>query len=197
MTLMMKFSSIIAGLILIVVLSNSCKQSQSITASEDGYQYIPDSIKLIIQAVDLTEDMSSLSSKNDELTILIYEVIDPAKLVVLKYSNSFTMTKRSDFKKLAFSNSFNVNGKTYSVVLIERDTDQTTDEIEKMVSSRYFELTSYYLKNGNFGIEEFLDDNDIVGIKIINDLGGNNEVDFRFSGFFKLDKYEYRLTVVK
>jgi hypothetical protein len=193
----MKFSSIILGLIIAAILNNSCKQSQSISSSLDVYQNTPDSIKLIIRAIDLTEDMSSLSSNNDELNILVYEVIDSLKRVSLKYSSSFTLTKQSNIKQLSYFNTDNLSGKIYSIVLIERDTDQSTNEIEKMISSRYFEIASYYFKKGNFGIEEFIGDNDIIGIKSIHEMDRSETVDFGFRGFFKLDKYEYRLTLMK
>ncbi len=193
----MKFPSIILGLIIVVTLNNSCKQSQSLSSSLEEYQNRPDSIRLIIRAIDLTEDMSSLSSNNDELTVLVYEVIDSLKRVSVKYSSSFTLTKLSNIKKVSYFNSDDLKGKIYSIVLIERDTDQSTDEVEKMVSSRYFEIVSYYFKKGNFGIEEFIDDNDIIGIKSINDIEKSKAVEFGFNGFFKLDKYEYRLTLMK
>ncbi len=183
-------------LIVFITMVISCKSVNTKTNSTTRTNSAPDSIFLSIHALDLTEDMSAISSKHDELTLLVYEVSDSAKFLQLVYSASFILT-REGRKQVSWANSSDLVGKTYSIVLLERDTDQSTDEIENAVRNQYVDIEKHFLKQGNFGIENYLGDNDILGIKKIETLGQTDKIDFELRGFFKLDKFEYLLRISK
>lgn len=183
--------------VLLISLNYSCKSSQSSSRGfESAISEMPDSIFLSVKGLDLTEDMSQMSSKNDEVTLLFYELFDSEKQVKLVYSTSFTLTQNLREKRLSWQFDDRLKNSTYLVVLIERDTDQTTQEVEDLITKQYFEIEGYFSKQGNFGIEKYIGDNDIIGIKSIGRLVSNQPIDLEFKGFFKLDKYNYLLSVV-
>lgn len=179
--------------ILLMILANSC-QSHKVNYGTDLSDYSqPDSITLKISAHNLTEDMSSISSKNDELTILIYELGNLSESANLIYTTSFVMTSASNIKKLSWPNNIELKGKSISILILERDTDQSHDEIVNSIGHRYFEIANFYKVNGNYKIDSIIGDNDIIGIKTLSDFEKQKIFTFEFRGYFKLDKYEYSL----
>lgn len=190
----LKHFNIVVTLIVLTLLL-SCRSNKSIFDSGLAQYHQPDSISIEIIANNLTEDMSSVSSKNDEVTVLVFEVNDSIKHTDLIYSASFTLTSSSNKKKVAWSNQLDLTGKNISILVIERDTDQNAEEIISSISSKYFEITSFYKTNGNFKIEPLLGDNDIIGIKTLSNFENKNVFNFQFRGYFKLDKYEYLLSL--
>lgn len=189
---------IFAFIICIGFITESCRSSQGHGNNSLSDQLAsPDSIILRVQALDLTEDMSLVSSKNDEVVILIYEVIDSLKQVKLVSIGSFVLTNQKNNRKLAWANSENLSGKVFSIVIVERDTEESNSQIESTVKSKYFEIKDHFVKQGNFKIEKYLSDNDIIGIKAVHDFDKIDKLDFEFSGFFKLDKYIYQMTLSK
>ncbi|MCW5912934.1 MAG: hypothetical protein KIT62_17825 [Cyclobacteriaceae bacterium] len=172
----------------------SCKSASVIqhAVNAEGASGKVDSVFLEIRALDLTEDMSPLSSQNDEIVMLVYDTGSSAGEIMLLLGGSFTVTKENNLRSIAAGNLTDFAGEL-TIVMLERDTDHSVEQLDEMVRLHFGDLLKHYQRNGNFGIEKFIDDNDIVGIKTIASVQPNMTVNFDFKGIFKLDKYHYKL----
>lgn len=86
-------------------------------------------------------------------------------------------------------------GTEISILLHERDTDQSETDIDSLIRLHYFSLCAHFAKQGNFDIESYLGDNDIIGIKNFSHFYKGMQDKFGYNGVFKLDQYDYRLSV--
>lgn len=175
----------------------SCSGSLNRQSKQSDVEYdgVIDSIYLTVRAIDLTEDMSSLSSKNDELTVLVYLASYSTDQMRLLFSNSSTVNAQKNTIQMVAVNLGDLSGKKLRMVMIERDTDGDLIELETKVRSQYDDLINHYRTQGNFGIEKYIGDNDVIGIRDVAPVYKGLFMKFDFEGTFKLDRYRYQVNL--
>ena len=142
-----------------------------------------DSSTLSITAINLSEDMSTLSTKNDELFVFIYDYSDTNELKAPLVSRKFI------FYKDYMDHSFSVPNKDNLILFfIEEDSFRESIELEPIVRIYFKEL----LKANSYDeVEKYLGVDDLLGTQVIN----SNTSTFTISGRSSLDKYEYSFEV--
>lgn len=197
----MKINSLIQAVIVFFSLAlclASCKganTNSSTFATVVDKTVLPDSFLLSVKALDLTEDLNALSSKNDEVLVLAYSIHDSLKRATLLHRESFVLTGQDNVRLVRWLYQKNLTGEYLSILLIERDTDQSESDIEQLVRNNYFKLVVLFRAKGNYGIETIIDDNDFIGIRTFDQLYKEREDKFEFKGIYKLDKYDYKLSL--
>ncbi len=160
-----------------------------------GFQ-MSDSLTVRVEAKELSEDLHVLSSKNDEILLLIYEQIDsvaPMQLV-LKSQLKFDQTNRvQEFK--APLEKWPIVGELL-LFLIEQDSETPLAQLDPIISIQRHEIINAY-RNGDYVMmEEYLGDEDVLGIKHISNWDQGN-VNIEFKGYYKLDKFEYSIDLIR
>ena len=141
----------------------------------------PDSLK--ITALNLSEDMSRLSTKNDEVFVFIYDYSDTNELKAPLVSTKLIFDK---------------DNLTYSIFLpkteksilffIEEDSFRNNEQIEPVVRVYFKEIRKC---NGYNELKKYLGEDDLLGVKIFD----SNTSSFSLSGTSSLDKYEYNFLI--
>lgn len=155
-----------------------------------------DSLTVRVEAKELSEDLHVLSSKNDEILLLVYEQLDsltPMQLV-FKSELKFDQTNRVQ-KFRAPLEKWPIDGELL-LFLIEQDSETPLAQLDPIISIQRHEIIKAY-KNGDYvKMEEYLGDEDVLGIRYISNWDQGN-VNVKFKGFYKLDKFEYSIDLLK
>ncbi|MEQ8241813.1 hypothetical protein [Fulvivirga sp.] len=150
-----------------------------------------DSISIKISAINLSEDLSVISTKNDELLILIYELKDTAALSEPVLQKQFNVDK-SNPSRLIYWNNFNQSAvKKYLLVLVERDSDVSTEQIEPVLRVHHKEINDAFRQKNYNEIEKYLEDEDVLGFYEFSAKELSNNSFIKFKGTYKMDRYEY------
>lgn len=138
---------------------------------------------LSITAINLSEDMSTLSTKNDEIFVFIYDYSDTNEL------NAPLVSRKFIFYKDYMEHSFSIPNKDNLILFfIEEDSFRESIELEPIVRIYFKEL----LKANSYDeVEKYLGVDDLLGTQVIN----SNTSTFTISGRSSLDKYEYSFEV--
>lgn len=150
-----------------------------------------DSLSLSIEAIHLSEDMSRLSTKNDELLILIYESKDSLGLDKFLFSKQFKLDEKTRSRKIWFSTKNSLTKNKLLFFLIEQDSDTPIEQIDLILRVHYKEIIDAFESKDYLEIGKFIGDEDVLGVKTISSLPSQ----FEFSGIHKLDKYEYLVRI--
>ena len=78
-------------------------------------------------------------------------------------------------------------------VLLERDSSRPIEQIEAAVRIYQNELLNAYYNYDYNLIIKYLGDEDILGMKILENDNNNGSIVFEFSGFQKMDRYRYQI----
>lgn len=166
--------------------------STSTTPSKAKTETITPSQYIKITAKDLSEDATLLSSKNDELILLMYSKLDRdyPELIVSEY---FIMDKIDTPKKFKINSKIGLK-EDFILVLLEMDTKQTLQQIEPIVRLNLNLLLTDYNQKKRVKTQELLGDDDLLTIQKSN---FKNFVDngMRAQGIHMLDAYDYILEV--
>ena len=134
---------------------------------------------LSITAHNLSEDMSTLSTKNDEILVFIYDYSDTNKLVEPIFSKKLIFDEEIKTHHIVFQ-----KNATSVLFLIEEDSYKNSKQIEPLVRAHFKEL----MKHPTYTeIQKYLGDDDLLGFQIIT----INTLSFEMKGRYKLDKYHY------
>lgn len=153
-----------------------------------------DTTLITVEAVNLSEDMSTLSSKNDELLMLIYDFSDSTKLLKPLALEYFVLDSAHRIKQFLLKTD---KVRNILMLLIEVDTKKTPAVIEKNVRLHYREILAFFRQRDRGGLFKILDDEDLMGYRIIPDFDGSLNQDFSFQGRYNLDRFHYRIGVSK
>lgn len=151
-----------------------------------------DSISIQIEAVNLSEDMSMVSSKNDELLLMLYQINDsatPGEVVMIKRS-VFDANRRVQEFRLPLIHK--IASDSLMCFLIEQDTDSPVEQLESAILVHFPSIIQAYQSRDYIALEKYLGDEDLLGVKKIptRSLG---PISIRFRGVHKLDKYDYKV----
>jgi hypothetical protein len=149
-----------------------------------------DSIRVTITALNLSEDMSRLSSNNDELLFMIYEVkdslmLDPFLLYERFIFNDSIRSKQFSFRKQK-------EGYTLLVILIEQDEDIPMERLDPVVRTHHADILEVFRRRDYIQIEKYLGDEDILGMEYVT-LSEVNQSTLTFKGVYRLDRYHYEI----
>lgn len=150
-----------------------------------------DSLYIKVSALDLSEDFSRMSSKNDEVVLLLYPLIDSIQIgeTLVKTFHHFSDSNQT------YTHSYVVASSKPSMLffMIELDTERSIDVIDSIVRVHYVDLRKAYHTKDYNTIQRILGDDDLIGYRKINYTGTPFLV-FNFKGYYKLDKYDYLFT---
>lgn len=149
-----------------------------------------DSITVSIQlrANNLSEDFSVVSSKSDELMLIIYEyendstVLTEPVLVESFFLNENKNEKMSDWKLLNLD-------LEYIFFLIEMDSDKTIYQLDPVFRIYFPEIINAFKGRDYLSIEKFLGDEDLLGYARFSIPSSH-----QLQGVYKLDKFDYTVT---
>lgn len=153
---------------------------------------ISDSLILIVTSSNLSEDMSTLSSNDDELILLIFSYADSTINNKASFSTSLVLNKSN------LSDTINCNelkkwvGKSLILFLLEMDSEKTIEQIEPLVRANHKKLIDSYYKRNYLEIEKCIGDDDLLGIKVMNNFKKNTLIEF--SDIHRMDRFKYSLT---
>ncbi len=186
-------------LILIGVLwCNACKTPQKVlkktTKTLPVYRSSKNDLNISINAIDLSEDMSLLSTKNDEVLILIYTFTNSGVLDSPVLSKELVFDKRIRLKEVEFSPNKNLLKDGGLFFLIEKDSEATIEQLDPIIRIHYQKIIRAFESKDYLEIERYLGDDDLLGVQVIPELG-NTPIQLKFSGTHKLDSYDYQITL--
>lgn len=148
-----------------------------------------------LKAIDLTEDVSRLSTKNDELIILTY-AYDIAYLNPrLVFQDYFKMDSLNQIQKFMLP----MDLMRYSKVvfmLIELDSNKSLEETESIVTPK-LEYIIDADKNREFKkIRKIIGDDDLIGVQEFSPTDLKRKgILLNFAGMHLFDSYKYELLV--
>lgn len=158
-----------------------------------GASHYPDSVKIKINAVNLSEDMSTLSSKNDELLLIIYDYSDTSRLYHPIVSEFFVLDTINRIREIHFLPPDPKHD--VLIFLVEQDTDRSPDDIEGVIRKNFKQIMALFRNRDLLPLQKIIGDDDIMGIKLLPGL--STKTTFSFNGRYKLDKYSYVIDVAK
>jgi hypothetical protein len=138
---------------------------------------------LFINALNLSEDMSVLSTKNDEIFVFIYDYSDTNELEAPLVSTKLLFDKNRMNHNISYPKKNNL-----ILFFIEEDSFRTSIQIEPVVRVYFKELIR---SNSYNEVKKYLGEDDLLGVKIIN----SNTSTFSISGMNSLDKYAYSFVI--
>jgi hypothetical protein len=152
-----------------------------------------DSLLIMVNGINLSEDMSTLSSKNDEVLILLYSFDDTVKLKDPLLSAYFILDSANRKKQMPLvtpDQSVNI-----LLVLAELDTERSPEQVEKLVRKNFKEIMDCLDKRDLIALQQYIGDDDIIGMKVLRSKDLTNKTTFSFQGRYKLDKFLYRIEI--
>ncbi len=151
------------------------------------------SIEIKIEAFNLSEDMSVLSTRNDEIIFQIYQynayildepifistsVFDEQNRVQLFKFDANLLNKESD----------------YLVLLIENDYERSDEQRNSVIRIHHKSIFELYNHDEILAMDKYLDTDDLLGMKIISNAEIWNSRSVQFEGVQNLEKYKYEIT---
>ena len=143
----------------LILLITACKGTKSIPSpsieTKEVQLSVTDSLSIVVEAINLSEDMSRLSTKNDELLILIYELKDSLELDQFLFSKQLKLDERTRSKKIWFSTSKNLTKSRLLFLLIEQDSETPIEQIDPIVRIHYQQIVGAFEDSNYLEIEKF------------------------------------------
>ena len=159
--------------------------------SEKNIQIVQyDSVKMKLDAINLSEDLGVMSTKNDELLLMIYPFVDSTSLgepILFEAFVADSINKEFNFTFLPVK-SASIH---FLIALIEIDSDNSSFEIEKIVRLNYSLLFRACKMKDYKKIEELIGDDDILVMELIENWRfavPNRKI---YDGVHRADKFEY------
>lgn len=148
-----------------------------------------DSLKLKLKAINLSEDLSPLSTKNDELHVLIYPIInDSLKHPILSLRKTLRK-KDSIHSTFLFSDNF-------LFVVVEEDHPKPIDHLSEIIRLNYRFIHEALIEKDYNKMEKYIFDEDILFMEKIQ-LPNNRSIKLDLRGIHRLDFYRYELSISK
>jgi hypothetical protein len=179
--------------VLLIGIIASCNRHQHLVKPISSHP-LADTLVIHVEALNLTEDGTAMSSQNDEVICLLYQELDSATVIV-KMITSFTLTKQRREKTLVVPQDTVLKTHPYCIFILEQDSDRQASEIATVISSQYNELKRNFRKSGNFATESIIGDDDIIGIHEFKALTTKMKTTFTFQGVYRLDRFDYRVEI--
>ncbi len=179
----------------------SCKSSPFLTSNkiviDKEISSNNDSYNILFEAKDLSENMSRLSSKNDELLFIIYKYEQQGDLKEPLFFEKFVLDENDSLKKMNWKYNKNLNSDKCIVFCIEQDSETPIEQLDPIIRIHYKKIIKAYNTKNYSELERYIGDEDLIGVKIIDTptLNNNNSIKFNFEGIYKLDRYNYQIQI--
>lgn len=150
----------------------------------------------IFTVLDLSEDASRISTKNDELILLVYNDTLNKQSADLIFSDYFIVDSLNESKKFTLYDSL-LNKSTFIFVLVEMDTHVPLEQMEAVVSSNLENIYLAKLIGDVKVLTSLFGDDDLLGItKVSTSDVYESPVLMRFKGVHLFDAYDYQIEIV-
>lgn len=151
----------------------------------------PDSLKITLTAHNLSEDLTG----NDEVLIFLYRDKDTLSLDSPIFENRFTMPAKGSSRVLKFRIGEDISNATLIMFLLEQDADWPIRKIDSTLRASHRAIEKEFVRRNYTGMEAYLGDEDVIGIKRIPPLQCAGRYNANFAGIYKLDRYEYEVSM--
>jgi hypothetical protein len=147
----------------------------------------PDSLLITVKANDLSENMSG----NDEILIICYLYRDSSKLDTPLFRQRMTLDHKKMSLKFGCKWNTSFANQALLLFLIEQDSALPISQIDSMVRVDHRAIIQEFNSRNYTGIEKYLGDEDVLGVKVIPKMDYTIANIISFRGRYKLDKYDY------
>ena len=148
-------------------------------------------LALTVEAHNLSEDMTRISSMNDEILLLIYNK-DTSQL------NTPVLSQRVDLdtanRKVVISESIISQSDHYILFVLEQDSDSGVERIDPIIRIYYQEIIQAYEDKNYLEIEKYLGDDDLLGYVEFHSEP-LKELKSQITGIYKMDRYDYSIGI--
>ncbi len=152
------------------------------------------SVEINIYGIDLTEDMSRVSTKNDEILLLIYSKEELGKMSAPKLCTYFTLDGNTKSQKLHW---LSPNQKReYILMLIEVDSENPIKQLEPVLRVHYEEIRNAYFQKNLNELRTYIGDNELLTLKAFS-MPFKKKIEVSLTGVTNMDSYHYLLTLEK
>ncbi len=162
---------------------------------ENDVTALSDSITIKVESLDLSEDMSRLSSKNDEIMIILYEVSDSEHLNAPIFFRSTVLDAKNRLKYIRGGLNETVDSLDIMFFLLEIDTDKPIEQLDPVLRIYHNQIAKAYRELDYPTIRKFLGDEDFLGFKILTDVTYDTPVSFSCKGVHRLDEFNYSIEI--
>lgn len=150
-------------------------------------------IEIKIVAHDLSEDMTILSSNDDELLFLMYELNKNESLEPPLLSRRFLMDSAQTEVSFSVKDaSFQDN--EFLIILIEQDSETPIEQLDPIIRVHHHQLLNSYQDHDLAVIKKYLGDEDLLGISKIDRGILSESTPVQFKGFHRGDSYNYEVS---
>lgn len=161
------------------------EHSDSEVLNTTNYPYLT----CTIEAINLSEDMSIVSSKNDEICFFIYQNTDSG------FKQPSIYRHNAIYDKTHYIHSFRITQpslKSVTLVMIEEDSDRSIQVIDSIVANNLDSLKVFHIKEDYTNIRRILGDDDVLSMVELPEI--TTQTRYSIFGIHKMDKYEYAVT---
>jgi hypothetical protein len=170
---------------LVAVIAFSCKLSSK---APIAVHITPiDSLKVTIDVSNLSEDVSG----NDEVLILCYLDTDTLNLNAPMFLWRLNFPSKNSSRQFNIKLKQDVTDKPLLLFVLEQDSDLPAQKIDSILRVSHLDIRKLFVGRNYTGIEKYLEDEDILGIKSISKLNCPEPFVVSLLGIYKLDRYEY------
>jgi len=138
--------------------------------------------------------MSSISSKNDEIQLFLFEYSDTVEL------GSTIFQKALLFDSIHSNYSFtDFIQKPYPtqvlLFLMEEDSERKIEAMDSLLRKNYNAIISLWNSHELVKLEKYLGDDDILGYKIISNFNSDTIINIPINGILRADRYDYFIQI--
>lgn len=142
-----------------------------------------------ISCLNMAEKLAGIGTKNDEIILMFFAVdsmnnvslIESTEILIFESESTYEIDISIDIKGQ------NIEGEI-KLVLLEIDTERSKEELLEIVER---ELN---VKQSDDEFKRKMNDDDLLGISIVNLKEAENKGPIKFWGFHLLDEYHYEVT---
>lgn len=152
-------------------------------------------LKCIVTGIDLTEDVSAVSTQNDELLFFVY-ADSTGQIVPDIILQKYFVIDKWNLEKIIELNSIHSNTSSLTFVLIEQDTEKNLSQIEPVVRLNIEKLIKAEAERDIRTINRLLGDDDLIGIKKLQSRHFKKRKKVvKFRGIHLFDSFEYKIEI--
>jgi hypothetical protein len=171
---------------LLVTLSSCQGPAKSIVATSKSFS---GSLLVTVTGLNLSERMSG----DDEILLLCYSYPDSISLGKPLFYRKLKVDAGSLSQQFDCAVQVSAINNRMLLVLLEQDDETPVPVIDSILRVSHQAIAKEVSARNYMGIEKYLGDEDVLGIKAIPGIDCGKENLFNFSGIYKADKYEYQL----
>lgn len=134
-------------------------------------------------------------SGNDEVLIFCYLHHESSALQEPLFRQKIRIDLKHLSRQFKCKLDQGVTDRPLLLFLIEQDAELPVSHIDSTLRVSHHAIMTEFNAGNYSGIEQYIGDEDILGAKVISKLNFSQPNDFYFTGMYKLDKYEYQVTI--